>query len=114
MSEYGTSRRADGGWVPDDQTGQAPTQHVDSRGRDGVEGVRMLLDDFMPECDVRTSHATRIDAPPERVYACLRTADLDHWGLTRALYALRALAMFAAALAAPYSTGVGERLPVSN
>jgi hypothetical protein len=51
----------------------------------------MLLDDFMPESDVRASHATRIAASPERVYACLWTADFDHWGLTRALYALRAL-----------------------
>jgi hypothetical protein len=57
----------------------------------------MLLDDWMPESDVRASHATRIAASPERVYACLRTADFDHWGLTRALYALRALPTFAAA-----------------
>jgi hypothetical protein len=56
-----------------------------------------LLDDFMPESDVRASYATRIAAPPERVYACLRTADFDHWGLTRALYALRALPALAAA-----------------
>ena len=49
----------------------------------------MLLDSFMPEYDARSSHAVRISASPERVYACLRTADFDHWGLTRALYALR-------------------------
>jgi hypothetical protein len=57
----------------------------------------MLLDDFMPESDVRASYATRIAASPERVYACLRTADFDRWGLTRALYALRALPRIAAA-----------------
>src|SRR5260370_498691 len=51
----------------------------------------MLLDNFMPESDVRASYVTRIAASPERVYACLWTADFDHWGLTRALYALRAL-----------------------
>jgi hypothetical protein len=51
----------------------------------------MLLDDFMPESDVQISQAIRIAAPPERVYACLWTADFDHWGLTRSLYALRAL-----------------------
>jgi hypothetical protein len=51
----------------------------------------MLLDDFMPELDVRTSHAVRIAASPERVYACLRTADFDRWGLTRALYVLRTM-----------------------
>lgn len=67
------------------------------RGRNGAKGRRMLLDDFMPESDVRTSHAIRIAASPERVYACLWTADLDRWGLTRALYALRALPRVAAA-----------------
>jgi hypothetical protein len=57
----------------------------------------MLLDDFMPESDVRSSHAIRVAASPERVYACLWTADFDHWGLTRALYALRVLPGSAAA-----------------
>ena len=54
----------------------------------------MLLDDCLPEFDVRTSYAVRIAASPERVYASLRTADFDHWGLTRALSALRALPSF--------------------
>lgn len=57
----------------------------------------MLLDDWMPESDVRASHATCIAASPERVYTCLWTTDFDHWGLTRALYALRALPTVAAA-----------------
>ena len=57
----------------------------------------MLLDDYMPESDVRASHAIRIAASTEQVYACLWTADFDHWGLTRALYALRALPMVATA-----------------
>ncbi|MCU1338884.1 MAG: hypothetical protein JWO19_4465 [Bryobacterales bacterium] len=57
----------------------------------------MLLDDCLPEFDVRTSYATRIAASPQRTYASLRTADFDHWGLTRALYAVRALAAFPAA-----------------
>src|SRR3989441_13026353 len=64
---------------------------------DGVKGWRMLLDDCLPEFDVRASYATRIAAPPERVYASLRTADFDHWGLMRALSALRALPAFPAA-----------------
>ena len=51
----------------------------------------MLLDDFMPGFDVRIRQAIPIAASPERVYACLWTADFDHWGLTRSLYALRAL-----------------------
>jgi hypothetical protein len=62
-----------------------------------VNDRRMLLDDFMPESDVRASYATRIAASPERVYPHLWTTNFDHWGLTRALYALRALPTFAAA-----------------
>src|SRR5262249_41518647 len=54
-------------------------------------GALMLLDDFLPEFDVRTRHAIRVAAPPHRVYACLWDADFDRWGLTRALYALRTL-----------------------
>jgi len=56
----------------------------------------MLLDDLLPEFDVRTSYATRIAASPARAYGNLKTADFDHWGLTRALYAFRALATFPA------------------
>jgi hypothetical protein len=62
------------------------------RGRIGAKGRHMLLDDFMPEYDVRTSHAIPIAASPERVYECLWAADFDYWGLKRALYALRELA----------------------
>jgi hypothetical protein len=54
----------------------------------------MLLDDFLPEFDVRTHHAIHIAAPPGQVYECLRTADFDRWGLARALFALRTLPAF--------------------
>ena len=57
---------------------------------------RMLLDDYLPEFDVRTSYATRIAASPARVYARLWTANFDHWGVTRALYAVRTLPSFPA------------------
>jgi len=57
---------------------------------------RVLLDDYLPEFDVRTSYATRIAASPARVYASLRTANFDHWGVTRALYAVRTLPSFPA------------------
>src|SRR5438309_2867939 len=60
-----------------------------------MEG-RMLLDDYLPEFDVRTSYATRIAASPARVYARLWTANFDHWGVTRALYAVRTLPSFPA------------------
>ena len=56
----------------------------------------MLLDDFMPEFDARASYATRVAASPERVYPHLWTTNFDYWGLTRALYALRALPTVAA------------------
>ena len=54
----------------------------------------LLLDDFLPEFDVRTDHAIRVAASPEHVYGCLWSTDFDHWGLTRALYALRTLPTF--------------------
>ena len=56
----------------------------------------MLLDDYLPEFDVRTSYATRIAASPARVYASLWTANFDYWGVTRALYAVRTLPSFPA------------------
>ena len=56
-----------------------------------------LLDDFMPEWDVRSRHAIRVIAPPERVYACLRSANFDHWGLIRILSAVRTLPLLATA-----------------
>ena len=40
----------------------------------------MLLDDYLPEFDARTSYATRIAASPATVYASLWTANFDHWG----------------------------------
>jgi len=62
----------------------------------GVRERRMLLDDYLPEFDVRTSYTTRITASPARVYASLWTANFDHWGVTRALYAVRTLPSFLA------------------
>lgn len=60
-------------------------------------GVLVLLDRFLPEFDVRTQHVIRVDAPPGRVYASLWSTDFDHWGITRALYALRTLPALALA-----------------
>jgi hypothetical protein len=51
----------------------------------------MLLDIFLPESDVRTQHVIRVNACPGHVYASLWSTDFDHWGLTRALYAVRTL-----------------------
>ena len=56
----------------------------------------------MPEFDVRASYRTLVLASPERVYACIWTADFDHWGVLRTLVALRALpTLFAAARETP-------------
>jgi len=57
----------------------------------------MLLDEFLPAFDVRTTHSIRIAARPEGVYASLRTADFDHWGVLRALFVLRMLPAFSVA-----------------
>jgi hypothetical protein len=53
-----------------------------------------LLDDYLPEFDVRNCFAIRIAASPARVYASLKTANFDYWGVTRTLYALRVLPTF--------------------
>jgi hypothetical protein len=57
----------------------------------------MLLDEFLPEYDVRTIHSIRIAARPASVYASLRTADFDHWGVLRALFTLRMVPAFSVA-----------------
>lgn len=51
----------------------------------------MLLDEFLPAFDARASYAIWIAASPDRIYASLRTADFDHWGVTRFLFGLRGL-----------------------
>jgi hypothetical protein len=51
----------------------------------------MLLDEILPEFHVRASYGTQVRASPERVYACVGTADFNHWGLMRTLLALRAV-----------------------
>jgi hypothetical protein len=53
--------------------------------------VGTLLDDYLPDFDARNCFATRVAASPARVYASLKTANFDYWGITRALYALRTL-----------------------
>jgi hypothetical protein len=50
----------------------------------------------LPQFDARTSYASRIAASPARVYGSLWTANFDHWGVTRALYAVRTLPSFPA------------------
>lgn len=51
----------------------------------------MLIDELMPQWDVREQHRVRIRAPADRVYAALRQADLGGHPMVRALLGLRAL-----------------------
>lgn len=50
-----------------------------------------LIDDWMPGYDFAESHKLTVSAPPERVYAALRTGDLNRQPLARLLLGLRAL-----------------------
>lgn len=51
----------------------------------------MLIDEYMPEWDVRERHRIRIRASDERIYHSLRVADLGGHPLSRVLLGLRAL-----------------------
>lgn len=61
----------------------------------------MLLDELVPDFDMRASYGTPVIASPERVYTSIWTADFDHWGLMRTLVMLRGLPGF---LVAPRET----------
>ena len=50
-----------------------------------------LLDEFLPQYDVRSRYARQIDAPPEAVADALRALDLRELRLTGALMELRGL-----------------------
>ena len=51
----------------------------------------MLIDDVLPEYDVRERHRTRVHASPEATYAAVLTADLAAAPVARALLFARAL-----------------------
>jgi hypothetical protein len=53
--------------------------------------VRRLIDDYMPEYDVRERHKTIVDATPEDVYASAMRLDLGHSPVIGLLRRLRAL-----------------------
>lgn len=54
----------------------------------------MLLDEYLPQFDARIRCTTRIIASSATVYASLWRTNFDHWGVTRALYAVRTLPSF--------------------
>jgi hypothetical protein len=51
----------------------------------------VLIDRHLPAPEVRSRHETRVDAPPERVWAALRALELGGSPVVRALFALRSL-----------------------
>jgi hypothetical protein len=51
----------------------------------------VLLDDFLPQFDVRERHSTVIKAPSERVYAAVWATDFGRSRIVRLLFWLRAL-----------------------
>ncbi len=51
----------------------------------------MLIDDFLPDWDVRERHCTKVHAPPQRVYAAVRQLDLSDARLSMLLFRLRGL-----------------------
>jgi hypothetical protein len=61
-------------------------------GRPNVKGVPdPLLDQFMPDYEVRDYHTIRVDAPPEITMHFARGMRLDRAAMTRFLFALRTL-----------------------
>jgi len=54
----------------------------------------MLIDDFVPLPDAAEIHSVEIAAPPEVVYAALRTTDLGGSAVIKGLLALRSLPRF--------------------
>ncbi len=51
----------------------------------------MLIDNFLPDWDVRERHRTKVHAPPQRVYAAVRQLDLSDARLSIVLFRLRGL-----------------------
>lgn len=51
----------------------------------------MLIDTYMPECDARERHMIQVDAPPERIFAVLRSTNLAASPFVRILFALRGI-----------------------
>ena len=52
-----------------------------------------LLDRFMPTCEIREVHETKVNAPAEVTYAVACELDLQHSGIVRAIFAGRELLM---------------------
>jgi hypothetical protein len=50
-----------------------------------------LIDAFLPDYDVRSRHSILIHSNAERVYECLKTADVNESALIRTLFAIRGI-----------------------
>ena len=51
----------------------------------------MLIDQFLPNYDVRERHQTKVDAPIDKVYAAVRQLDISHAKLSMFLFRLRGI-----------------------
>ncbi|MBF0509972.1 MAG: hypothetical protein HQK57_13735 [Deltaproteobacteria bacterium] len=51
----------------------------------------MIIDQFLPHYDVRTSYRIRVNAPVETVYSVARSLDMRDSRLVRCLFGLRRL-----------------------
>lgn len=69
--------------------------------------AHILIDEFMPACDVSEYHETRVRAPIDKVYDTLRTADLSGSPTIRLLFRLRGLPVL-------LKTGSHKRNPTLN
>ena len=69
-----------------------------------------LIDRFMPDSDVRTVHAIRIRAAPERVLEAAESFDLESLGVVRALFRIRGWLLRARPLPPHVPRGLVEQL----
>jgi hypothetical protein len=51
----------------------------------------MLIDDFLPDYDVREQHRTKVSAPMDKVYAAVRRLDISRAKLSMLLFTLRGI-----------------------
>jgi hypothetical protein len=66
-----------------------------------VGGADALLDRFIPVCDVREYHSTRVAAPVDIAYEAARAMEINRSWLVRGIFRLRELAMGAGHVETP-------------
>ncbi|HEV2734369.1 MAG TPA: hypothetical protein VGV85_05990, partial [Longimicrobiaceae bacterium] len=64
---------------------------TDPDGVPAAPGSPLLIDRFLPAWDVAASYATRVAAPPERVWDAVRALEMRGSPVVRGLFLLRSL-----------------------